>query len=181
MGSCRSRTCRNTTLTLVFPGAKREVTGKDKPGSGVRTELEPIEMPLKSTNMEKVYSALRHIGKEFNIPDEQWETVTNPIRAHDEPVNWRLTKKNPSKPKGPKWDGNLKTYATREVVIFAPQCVLDSTLPVEQRRQDFYHADQHEPAPQLTDHEIPEELPSVARDFTFGHMSVDKEKAADHG
>ena len=132
-----------------------------------------IESAMQSDNIKKVYSALRAVGDELNIPDEQWQqTVTDPLRADDTPVSWKRA--NPKKPEV-KPKGTLRTERAREVVIFAPQCVVNSTLPVEQRLQDSWDADQQGPVPQSVDVEVPEKVPSAARDFTFGHLTVDKE------
>lgn len=107
---------------------------------------------MQSENIEKVYSALRAVGKELNIPDEQWqETVIDPVRERDTPANWKPKKpKKSKKPKVTIQKGNLHTHAAREVVIFAPQCA-------------------------AVDREGPEEIPSAARDITFGHLTIDRE------
>jgi hypothetical protein len=82
-------------------------------------------MSLHSERMGNVYDALRAVGEEFGISDAQWlDTVTEPARAHDAPHNWVREDTNGKLPKS-----NLYTNSPREVVIFAPQVLLDSTQP----------------------------------------------------
>jgi len=147
------------------------------PAEGIREQLEFIELPMRSENMQNVYHALGAVGKHFDIPDEQWQkSVTDPLRAHDMPVNWKRAKLFRTKALTPMGNlTNLNTRCSREVVIFAPQCVVDSTLPAYQRRQDSWDADKLGPVPSLRGREVPEERPSLAHDFTFGHLSSDKE------
>jgi len=60
---------------------------------GIREQLDPVELPIRSENMQNIYHALGAVGKHFDIPDEQWQkSVTDPLRAHGMPVNWKRAK-----------------------------------------------------------------------------------------